>query len=156
MFGTGSVIREWARLCDLALRLLACQRETGHVREMEGCKTIVSLSKMSREVKFLRDWADRRWSWSVGHTAFLVLTITCTDLSQISCIWWVVHQYTIQCFQLPQSVHVPCYYLSCFSPLYCLQEQTSQNQLFNTSDIVQKMNEMKRCCFSQYQHVTFF
>lgn len=57
----GSVIREWAWLCDMASWLLACQRETGQAQEMERRETTVSLSKVLHELKWLQKWAVRQW-----------------------------------------------------------------------------------------------
>lgn len=40
----GSVIREWTWLCDMALWLPACQRETGQVQDVERCRIMASVS----------------------------------------------------------------------------------------------------------------
>lgn len=69
----GSVIRGWARLCDMTPWLLACQRETGQAQETERRETTVSLSKVLQELKWLQKWAVRQWFKTVGQKAFFCI-----------------------------------------------------------------------------------
>lgn len=125
----GSVIREWTWLCDMALWLPACQRETGQAQDVERYRIMAS------ELWYYMSW--NLYKWAVWQWFYTIIQI-------VICIYNHMHWCEFQHDMFKTSVLVPCacsfvdfipfYILPCCPPLCfpataCLGEQTAKKSV---------------------------